>query len=47
VYNQDACASPCMRFVPGKVDENGMVACAVCDMWFVPDDPTLEEREHD
>lgn len=47
MFSEYACASPCPRFHPGKIDENGMVACAVCDHWFLDDDPTVQEYNGD
>ena len=45
VFAEGKCATPCPRFVPGAEDENGMIACANCDMWFLDDDPTVEAYE--
>jgi hypothetical protein len=43
MFDDDRCCSPCPRFRPGGVDENGMVQCSTCLMWFVDEDPTVEE----
>lgn len=40
MFSDEACASPCPRFVRGGVDpETGMIECARCNqMWFVEDE---------
>jgi hypothetical protein len=45
IFDPDSCATPCPRFVPGKTDERGMVACVVCEHWFLDDDPTVAEYD--
>jgi hypothetical protein len=45
VFDPDSCATPCPRFVPGTRDEHGMVACVVCEHWFLDDDPTVADYE--
>jgi hypothetical protein len=45
IFDPDSCATPCPRFVPGKTDEHGMVACVVCEHWFLDDDPTVAEYD--
>jgi hypothetical protein len=48
MFNENACASPCKRFVRGAVDaQTGMIKCARCDHWFVDDDPTVDDEEGD
>jgi len=45
VFDPNVCASPCPRFLPGRTDEHGMVACIVCEHWFLDDDPTVAEYD--
>jgi hypothetical protein len=44
-FRDDACSSPCRRFTLGGTDDNGMVQCSTCGMWFLDEDPTVEESE--
>lgn len=46
MFNDDACATPCHRFVKGAVDDDtGLVQCARCAMWFCDDDPTVDDDD--
>lgn len=46
MYNDDACASPCLRFVKGTVDDDtDMIQCGRCGMWFVDSDPTADDDD--
>lgn len=46
MFSDDACASPCLRFVKGGVDpETDMIQCGRCGEWFVDDDPTIDESD--
>lgn len=39
MFSNEACASPCHRFVRGGVDqETGMIQCAKCWMWFIDEE---------
>jgi hypothetical protein len=43
MFSDEACASPCPRFVKGGTDpETGMIQCAKCLMFFV-DDEIIED----